>query len=75
MTTIALNYSQNLLNIVWTQLKAFFISVGKSIQAARQIQANEQVARMLLHEYKEHTYDSLLAELNRKTMESIYNDK
>jgi len=75
MTTLALNYSQSLLNSIWVHLKGFSNSVVKSIQASRQLQANEQVARLLLHEYKEHTYDSLLAELNRKTLESIYNDQ
>lgn len=75
MTTIALNYSQSLLNSIWVHLKGISTSVVKSVQASRQLQANEQVARLMLHEYKEHTYDSLLAELNRKTLESIYNDK
>jgi len=75
MTTLALNYSQSLLNSIWVHLKGFSNSVVKSIQASRQLQANEQVARLLLHEYKEHIYDSLLAELNRKTLESIYNDQ
>tara|TARA_B100000497_G_C7434260_1_gene270894 strand:+ start:372 stop:503 length:132 start_codon:yes stop_codon:yes gene_type:complete len=37
---------------------------------SRQIAANEQIARVLLIEYPEHTYYSLLAELNHKTMEA-----
>jgi len=40
------------------------------MQVSRQIAANEQIARALLIEYKEHTYYSLLAELNHKTMEA-----
>ena len=48
----------------------FFASVSKAIQMSRQIQANEQIAQMLLIEYPEHTYYSILAELNHKTMEA-----
>jgi len=29
----------------------------------------------LIHEYPEHTYHSLLGELNRKTIQGEYNDK
>jgi hypothetical protein len=36
------------------------------------MEANEMVARQLLKEYPEHTYESLLAELNRKTMTEVY---
>tara|TARA_Y100000385_G_scaffold175957_1_gene181820 strand:+ start:41 stop:262 length:222 start_codon:yes stop_codon:yes gene_type:complete len=48
----------------------FFTSVGTAMQMSRQIAANEQIARVLLIEYPEHTYYSLLAELNHKTMEA-----
>lgn len=43
-------------------------SIGSAIQVSRQMAANEQIARHMLHEYPEHTYYSLLAELNHKTM-------
>jgi hypothetical protein len=42
---------------------------------SRQCAANESVAKALLHEYPEHTYHSLLAELNRLTIQGAYNDK
>ena len=44
-------------------------SIGKAIQVSRQMEANAQIARYMLHEYPEHTYYSLLAELNHKTLE------
>lgn len=52
-----------------------FSSIGKSMVVSRQCAANESVAKALLHEYPEHTYHSLLAELNRKTIQGEYNDK
>jgi len=42
---------------------------------SRQCAANEVVAKALLHEYSDHTYHSLLAELNRVTIQKAYNDK
>ena len=50
-------------------IASFFTSVSKSMQLSRQIAANEQIARVLLVEYPEHTYYSLLAELNQRAME------
>jgi hypothetical protein len=50
-------------------IASFFSSVSKSMQLSRQIAANEQIARVLLVEYPEHTYYSLLAELNQRAME------
>jgi hypothetical protein len=50
-------------------------AVGKAIRISRQCTANEYIARQLLHEYPEHTYHSLLGELNRKTIQGEYNDK
>ena len=47
-------------------------AVGKAVELSRSISANEQIARVLLHEYPEHTYYSLLAELNQKSVERIY---
>jgi len=48
-------------------------SVNRAIMTSRAMSANEQIARALLHEYPDHTYPSLLAELNRKTLQDIYN--
>ena len=47
-------------------------SVGKAIELSRSCSANETIAIHLLKEYPEHTYYSLLAELNRQAMERIY---
>lgn len=47
-------------------------AVGKAIELSRLMSANEYIARQLLPEYREHTYHSLLHELNRKSMERIY---
>lgn len=49
-------------------------SVNRAIMTSRALSANEQIARSLLHEYPNHTYASLLADLNRKTLQDIYND-
>lgn len=68
MTTLAL---RNLsLPNPFKAVTGFFASVGTAMQMSRQIAANEQIARVLLIEYPEHTYYSLLAELNYKTMEA-----
>ncbi len=50
-------------------IASFFASVNKSMQLSRQIAANEQIARVLLIEYPEHTYYSLLAKLNHEALE------
>jgi len=47
-------------------------AVGKAIELSRSCSANEIIARHLLKEYPEHTYGSLLHELNQKTLERIY---
>jgi hypothetical protein len=49
-------------------------SINRAIMTSRAMSANEQIARALLHEYPDHTYASLLAELNRNTLRDIYND-
>jgi hypothetical protein len=75
MTTLVLNYSQNLFEAFCEKLNSTFDSFGKAIRVSRQLEANRQIARWMLHEYKDHTYESLLAELNFKTLQDIYNDK
>jgi hypothetical protein len=47
-------------------------AVGRAIELSRQCSANENIARHLLREYPEHSYSSLLHELNQKTLERIY---
>ena len=73
MTAIVLNtYSYNRTGIIAKSFNwfiGFMASVAEAMQMSRQIAANEQIARVLLIEYPEHTYYSLLTELNRKTLE------
>ena len=73
MTTIVMKgYSLALKDVtvnISNSLFSWFLSIGKAIQVSRQVAANEQIARHLLHEYPEHTYYSLLAELKHKTLE------
>jgi len=73
MTAIVLNtYSYIRTGIIakpFNWFVGFMSSIGEAIKMSRQISANEQIARVLLIEYPEHTYYSLLTELNRKTLE------
>ena len=43
--------------------------VYKSITISRQMKENEYLAKCMIHEYPEHTVQSLLHELNRKSIE------
>ncbi len=76
MTVLALRSYFLLKSSFITAFAAWMIghmkAVGKAIEISRSMAANEQIARQLLPEYREHTYYSLLAELNRKTMERVY---
>lgn len=74
MTAIVLK-SLSLPKLSFNWIVELFSSIGKSMIVSRQCAANESVAKALLHEYPEHTYHSLLAELNRKTIQGEYNDK
>ena len=74
MTVIVLK-SLSLPKLSFNWIVELFSSIGKSIVVSRQCAANESVAKALLHEYPEHTYHSLLAELNRLTIQGAYNDK
>ena len=74
MTAIVLK-SLSLPKLSFNWIVEVFSSIGKSMIVSRQCVANESVAKALLHEYPEHTYHSLLAELNRLTIQGAYNDK
>lgn len=74
MTALALSYSQKL----WHLIEVVFNVVKKTLEGimlgyilARQNSANLDLARRMLHEYPGHTVESLHAELNRKTIDSI----
>ena len=76
MTTLALRGYSLIKTSFITAFAAWMIghlkSVGRAVELSRSLSANEQIARQMLPEYREHTYYSLLAELNKKTMERIY---
>ena len=74
MTAIVLK-SLSLPKLSFNWIVELYTSIGKSMIVSRQCAANESVAKALLHEYPEHTYHSLLAELNRLTIQGAYNDK
>lgn len=69
MTTIVLNYSKSLLEIIWENLKGF----GKSLVFARQMTANRQIAEYLYHSGEYKTYHEALASLNEKTIRAMKN--
>ena len=73
MTTIALNYSQNLLNSILRVFTNIFKGVMLGYIMARQSQANHHIARLMVHEYRQegHTVESLTHELNLKSLERI----
>lgn len=68
MTTLALNYSRNLLEVIAN----FFSSITSAIQVSRQMEANLKLAHMLKHEYPNETYQGIVAILNQKTVKEYY---
>lgn len=73
MTTIALNYSQSLLNGIWRVFKKTLQGMMIGYMIARQTQANQYVAQQLINsgEYRRDEYWILLSSLNQKTIDSI----
>jgi len=73
MTALALNYSQNLFNGIWSVLKKTLQGMMFGWLMARQNQANYYIARELLHEYARegHSVESLHAELNAESLERL----
>lgn len=51
--------------------KRFFTGLLNGMVLSRQVSANQHIARYMLHEYPGHTYQSLLAELNAKTIQDM----
>ena len=74
MTALALNYSQSLLNGFWRVLKKTLQGIMVGYMVARQTQANQHVAQLLINsgEYRQDDYYTLLADLNRKTISDIH---
>jgi len=74
MTTLALqslNFSTSLLEKIGRGFKKTFKGIMIGYMLARQSQANEYIARQLIHEYPNHTIESLTHELNIKTLNHI----
>lgn len=74
MTALALNYSQSLLNGIWSVLKKTLQGIMIGYMVGRQTQANQKVAQFLIDcgEYRQSEYYVLLADLNHKTIQSIH---
>lgn len=68
MTTLALNYSRNLLDAI----SNFFSSIATAAMVSRQMEANLKLAHMLKHEYPDESYEGIVAILNQKTVGEYY---
>ena len=68
MTTLVLNYSRSLFEVIGD----FFSSMTTAIQVSRQIETNQQLAVLLRHEYPNENYDGIVAILNDKTLKEYY---
>ena len=70
MTTIALNYSQNLLNGFLRVIKKTLQGMMFGYIMARQNQANALLARQMIHEFRRegHTVESLHSHLNTQSI-------
>ena len=75
MTTIVLNYSRNLFDVFKPPFKVigdFLSSLRTAIQVSRQIETNQNLARMLRQEYPHETHQGIVAILNDKTLREYY---
>ena len=68
MTTIVLNYSRSLLEVIGD----IFSSLGTAVKVSRQIETNQKLAVLLRHEYPHENYDGIVAILNDKTLREYY---
>ena len=68
MTTIVLNYSRSLLEVIGD----IFSSLGTAVKVSRQIEANQKIAVLLRHEYPHESYDGIVAILNDRTLREYY---
>lgn len=76
MTTIALNYSQNLLEGFFRVLKKTLQGIMVGYMVARQTEANKVVAQQMINagEYRQDEFYALLSDLNTKTISSIHRE-
>ena len=68
MTTLVLNYSRSLLEVIGD----IFSSLGTAVKVSRQIEANHKIAVLLRHEYPHESYDGIVAILNDRTLREYY---
>ena len=68
MTTLVLNYSRSLFEVIGDT----FSSMITAIQVSRQIETNQRLAVLLRHEYPHENYDGIVAILNDKTLKEYY---
>jgi len=71
MTTIALNYSQSLLNGFWRVFKNILHGIMVGWIMSRQAKANAYIAGQMLHEYPGYTVESLTHKLNTESLSRI----
>ena len=75
MTTLVINYSQNLLEGFWSGLKGTLKAVMIGYMVARQTSANRYVAEQLSkYEYNGENYWVILNDLNKKTIDQIHEE-
>lgn len=67
MTQIALKGFSLSLNFLG-EIFGIFGRIGEAMMISRQIEANRYLAKQIIHEYPNHTVESLTAELNTKTI-------
>ena len=68
MTTLVLNYSRSLLEVIGD----IFSSLGTAVKVSRQIETNQKLAVLLRHEYPHESYDGIVAILNDRTLREYY---
>ena len=68
MTTIVLNYSRSLREVIGD----IFSSLGTAVKVSRQIETNQKLAVLLRHEYPHENYDGIVAILNDRTLREYY---
>ena len=68
MTTLVLNYSRSLLEVIGD----IFSSLGTAVKVSRQIETNQKLAVLLRHEYPHENYDGIVAILNDRTLREYY---
>ncbi len=75
MTTLVLNYSQSLLEGLWSGLKKTLQGFMIGYMIARQTSANRYVAEQLCkYEYNSQDYWKILSDLNSKTISQIHKE-